>query len=92
MIRSTKIRKKLLQKKLRFKKIKLRENKQFLRKNEIFPRKRIYQVWKERLAIQGEYMLMLNVMIAMYYFGIKEPENYLAKVERRHINKLLKNS
>lgn len=59
---------------------------------EIFPRKRIYQVWKERLAIQGEYMQMLNVMIAMYYFGIKEPENYLAKVERRHINKLLKNS
>ena len=59
---------------------------------ELYPRKRIQQVWKERMAIQGEYMQMLNIMIAMYYFGIKEPEKYLAKVERQHINKLLKSS
>lgn len=59
---------------------------------EIFPRKRIRQVWLERLAIQGEYMQMLNVMIAIYYFGIKEPEKYLSKVEKRHINNLLKES
>lgn len=59
---------------------------------EIFPRKRIQQVWRERLAIQGEYMQMLNVMIAMYYFGIKEPEKYLNRVEKRHINNLLKQS
>ena len=59
---------------------------------EIFPRKRILQVWKEKMAIQGEYMQMLNVMIAMYYFGIKEPEKYLAKVEKQHINKLLNDS
>lgn len=58
---------------------------------ELFPRKRIRQVWRERMAIQGEYMQMLNIMIAMYYFGIKEPEKYLAKVERQHINNLLKN-
>ena len=59
---------------------------------ELFPRKRILQVWRERMAIQGEYMQMLNIMIAMYYFGIKEPEKYLAKVERQHLNKLLKQS
>ena len=59
---------------------------------ELFPRKRIQQIWKERMAIQGEYMQMLNIMIAMYYFGIKEPEKYLARVERQHINNLLKNS
>lgn len=59
---------------------------------EIFPRKRIRQVWLERLAIQGEYMQMLNVMIAIYYFGIKKPEKYLTKVEKRHINNLLKES
>lgn len=59
---------------------------------ELYPRKRIQQVWKERMAIQGEYMKMLNIMIAMYYFGIKEPEKYLAKVERQHINNLLKSS
>jgi plasmid maintenance system antidote protein VapI len=59
---------------------------------ELYHRKRIQQVWKERMAIQGEYMQMLNIMIAMYYFGIKEPEKYLAKVERQHINNLLKSS
>lgn len=55
---------------------------------EIFPRKRILQVWRERMAIQGEYMEMLNIMIATYYFGIKNPEQYLAKMERQHINKI----
>lgn len=59
---------------------------------ELYPRKRIQQIWKERMAIQGEYMQMLNIMIAMYYFGIKEPEKYLARIERQHINNLLKNS
>lgn len=59
---------------------------------ELFPRKRILQVWRERMAIQGEYMQMLNIMVAMYYFGIKEPEKYLAKAEKQHINKLLKGS
>jgi len=57
---------------------------------ELFPRKYIQKVWKERMAIQGEYMQMLNIMIAIYYFSIKEPEKYLEKVERQHINKLLK--
>lgn len=59
---------------------------------ELYPRKRIQQVWRERMAIQGEYMQMLNIMIAMYYFGIKEPEKYLARVEQQHINKILKQS
>ena len=59
---------------------------------EIYPRKRILQIWKENMAIQGGYMQMLNIMIAMYYFGIKEPEKYLARIEKQHINNLLKNS
>ena len=54
---------------------------------EIYPRKRILQIWKENMAIQGGYMQMLNIMIAMYYFGIKEPEKYLARIEKQHINK-----
>lgn len=57
---------------------------------EIYPRKRLYKVWKERMAIQGEYLQMLNVMIAMYYFGIKEPEKFLARAEQQHINKILR--
>ncbi len=59
---------------------------------EIYPRKKILQVWKERMAIQGDYMKMLNIMIAMYYFGIQNPESYLTRIEREHINKLLKHA
>ena len=59
---------------------------------ELYPRKRIQKVWREQMAIQGEYMRMLNIMIAMYYFGIKKPEKYLDRVEKQHINNLLKDS
>lgn len=59
---------------------------------EIFPLKFIRKVWQERLAIQGDYMRMLNIMIAMYYFGIKQPEKYLSRIERRHIKNVLKES
>ena len=59
---------------------------------EIYPRKKILHVWRERMAIQGDYMKMLNIMIAMYYFGIQNPEKYLARIEREHINKLLKHA
>jgi len=59
---------------------------------ELYPRKQIMKVWREQMAIQGDYMRMLNIMIAMYYFGIKEPESYLEKAERQHLNKLLKNA
>ena len=56
---------------------------------ELYPRKQIQQVWRKRMAIQGEYMQRLNILIAMYYFDIKEPEKYLAKAEKQHINNLL---
>lgn len=57
---------------------------------ELYPRNLIFKVWKEQMAIKGDYMQMLNVMIVMYYFGIKEPEKYLKKIEKQHIKKLLK--
>ena len=57
---------------------------------ELYPRKQIQQVWRKRMAIQGEYMQRLNILIAMYYLDIKEPEKYLAKAEKQHINNLLK--
>ena len=57
---------------------------------ELFPRKRIRRVWRERMAIQGGHMLPLNVSIATKYFGIKEPERYLARAEQIQTQKLLK--
>jgi hypothetical protein len=57
---------------------------------ELFPRKRIRSVWRERMAVQGDHMLALNVAIATKYFGIKEPEKYLARAEQLQTQKLLK--
>lgn len=56
---------------------------------ELYSRAYVKQVWKERIAIQGDYLFNLNVMIAMYYFGIKKPERYLSQIEREHINKII---
>ena len=42
------------------------------------------------MAIQGDHMLALNVTIATKYFGIKEPEKYLARAEQMQTQKLLK--
>lgn len=59
---------------------------------EIFPRKFIRKVWDERLACQGEYMENLNMMIAQYCFGIKEPEKYLKRKELGHIRRMTNNA
>ncbi len=56
---------------------------------ELYTRDYIRKVWREKLAIQGDYLFNLNVMIALYYFDIKQPEKYLKRVEREHIKQLL---
>lgn len=56
---------------------------------ELYQRDYIRKVWKHKMAIQGDYLYNLNVMIALYYFDIKQPEKYLRRVERAHVNQLL---
>ena len=56
---------------------------------ELYPRDYIHRIWRERMAVQGDYLFSLNVMIALYYFGIKQPERYLKRVEREHLKHLL---
>lgn len=55
----------------------------------LYPRKKVMDVWKERLALRGDNLRDLNIMIAMYYFGIRRPEEYLKRLESRYINKML---
>lgn len=55
---------------------------------ELYTRNYIRKVWRENMAIQGDYLFNLNVMIAMYYFDIKHPEKYLKRVEREHLKQL----
>ncbi len=56
---------------------------------ELYRREFIRKVWREGLAIQGNYLLNLNVMIALYYFDIAKPEQYLKRLEREHIKNQL---
>lgn len=56
---------------------------------KIYSREYIRKVWRNQLAIQGDYLFNLNVMIALYYFNIRKPEEYLHRIEREHIKKLL---
>lgn len=50
---------------------------------------RVKSVWRERIAVQGEHMRGLNVMMAMYFFGIKRPERYLDRIEDEYFRKLM---
>jgi hypothetical protein len=53
----------------------------------IFPYKRIKQVWRSRLVIQGDYYRRLNKLIAWMYFDIKNPERYINMTVNQYINK-----
>ncbi|OJV87710.1 MAG: hypothetical protein BGO34_10865 [Bacteroidia bacterium 44-10] len=50
---------------------------------ELYHRDYIRKVWRKNMAVQGDYLFNLNVMIAMYYFNIKQPEKYLKRAEQQ---------
>ncbi|MDO5523899.1 MAG: hypothetical protein Q4G48_07645 [Bacteroidia bacterium] len=53
---------------------------------KIFPFNEIKKVWREELAISGEYYHNLNRFLAWWYFDIKNPDSYLKSVVTKHIN------
>lgn len=56
---------------------------------ELYPREYLRKVWREKMVIQGDYLFNLNVMIALYYFNIRQPEKYLKRIEREHLKQQL---
>jgi Plasmid maintenance system antidote protein len=56
---------------------------------ELYTRDYLRKIWREKMAIQGDYLFNLNVMIALYYFDIRQPEKYLKRVEREHLKQIL---
>lgn len=59
---------------------------------ELYTREYIRKIWRKKMAIQGDYLFNLNVMIALYYFDIRQPEKYLKRAEREHIKQILKHA
>jgi hypothetical protein len=54
---------------------------------KLFPYKKIKQVWRNRLVIQGDYYRSLNKLLAWLYFDIKNPDKYFKTVVSQHLNK-----
>ena len=55
---------------------------------EIFPKKFIKKVWRERLAIAGDYYKNINYMMAHIYFEIKDPDKYMKTVSTIYVKKV----
>jgi superfamily I DNA and/or RNA helicase len=54
----------------------------------IYSFKKIKEVWRERLVIQGDYFKRLNRFLAWMYFDIKNPDKYIKTVITIHLHKL----
>jgi hypothetical protein len=58
---------------------------------QLYPKKKIKQVWMEELIPQGDYLISMNLCFALLYFDAKKPRQYVKMLATRHFNKMLKN-
>ena len=55
---------------------------------ELFPLRFVRKVWEDRMAGQGAYLYSFNMMIAQYYFNIRNPKAFLRRKELEHVKKM----
>ena len=46
---------------------------------ELYSMKQIQRVWRERLVSQGDYYGIINWLLAVMFFDIKKPDQYLKR-------------
>lgn len=46
---------------------------------DLYPMKQIQRVWRERLVSQGDYYSIINWLLAVMFFDIKKPNQYLKR-------------
>ena len=56
---------------------------------QLYPKKKIKQVWLEELIPQGDYLLAMNICFALIYFDAKKPRQYVKTMETRILKKRL---
>lgn len=56
---------------------------------QIFPYKKVKQLWLENVVVQGERYYTLNYFFAWYYFHAKSPRAYVKSMSTRILNKRL---
>lgn len=54
----------------------------------LFPAKKIKDVWRRTMVVQGDYYYSLNRFFAWYYFDIRYPDRYLKAMMTRRLSKL----
>jgi hypothetical protein len=54
---------------------------------QLYPKRKIKEVWLEELVPQGDYLLSMNICFALIYFGAKRPRQYVKSMETRILNK-----
>lgn len=55
---------------------------------QIYPFRKIKQVWLDNLVPQEDYLYTLNRFLAWYYFKVKKPDIYIKSMATRHFNKM----
>ena len=56
--------------------------------SQLYPFKKIKQVWRDYLVPQEEYLYTLNRFFAWYYVKAKKPDAYIKSMATRHLNKI----
>lgn len=59
-------------------------NKLFL----IFPKRKIRKIWNEKIVINDAQFHSMNLLLALLYFKIKNPESYLESCLNKHYKAL----
>ena len=55
---------------------------------EIYPKKHIKRVWKEKLCPLGQYFGRMNILYALVLFDVKNPERYIRVQRNKHIRNI----
>jgi hypothetical protein len=57
---------------------------------QLYPKRKIKEVWLEELVPQGDYLLSMNICFALIYYREKKPRQYVRSMETKILNKRLK--
>lgn len=56
---------------------------------QIYPFRKVKQVWLNHLVPQEEYLYTLNRFLAWYYFKAKSPDAYIKAMATRYYNRMV---
>ena len=55
---------------------------------QIYSKQEIKKIWLEEVVPQGDFLRSMNLCLALVYFNVKKPVQYLKSMETRHFKKI----